>query len=184
MDVERFELRGEKQDFYLLASRMVPYKRMDLVAAAFADMPGRKLVIVGDGPERENVVRAARGAANISFAGAVATDRLVELMQQARAFIFAAEEDFGIMMVEAQACGTPVIAFGRGGALDIVGRDPPTGLFFEEQTTEAVAEAIDRFEGMTVCPRACRDNALRFSGEKFRTRMGAVIAEALAARDG
>ena len=184
VDVERFELREEKQDFYVLASRMVPYKRMDLVAAAFADMPERKLVIVGDGPERENVVRAARGAANISFVGAVATDRLVELMQQARAFIFAAEEDFGIMMVEAQACGTPVIAFGRGGALDIVGTNPPTGLFFEDQTSASVADAVRRFESMAVAPAACRENALRFSGEKFRARMGAVIAEALAGRDG
>ena len=120
VDVARFEIAYQREDYFLLASRMVPYKCMDIVVSAFADMPDRKLVVIGDGPEKARVLAAARGKPNISFVGTVNTTELVRFMQRARAFVFAAEEDFEIMMVEAQACGTPVIAYSRGGARDIL----------------------------------------------------------------
>jgi len=172
---------------YFLASRMVPYKRMDLVTAAFARMPGRRLIVAGDGPERARVEAAAAGAANISFVGAVDDAGMIRQMQRARAFVFAAEEDFGIMMVEAQACGVPVIAFGRGGAHDILAQaDPPTGVFFDAQTPEAIVAAVERFEAVETefDPAACRANALRFSREAFRARITGLVDEAMAARHG
>ena len=104
--------------YYVAASHWVPYKRMDLIAAAFRDLPGRRLVMAGDGPEADRVRRAA--GSNVEFVGKVPAERLRELLRGARAFVFAAEEDFGILPVEAQACGTPVIAFGRGGSLETV----------------------------------------------------------------
>jgi glycosyltransferase involved in cell wall biosynthesis len=179
-DLSRFALRREKQDHYLIASRMVPYKRIELVAAAFRRMPERKLVVVGDGPNEPAVRAAAAGAPNIDLRGRVATPELVALMQSARAALFAAEEDFGIATVEAQACGTPVIAFGKGGARDIVVVPPspdPTGLFFDAQTEDAVIEAVERFErqASAFSPEACRRNAERFSEEAFRERMRALV---------
>ena len=110
VDVERFALVDAPRPHYLIAARMVPYKRIDLVAAAFAGMPDRKLVICGDGPEMAKVRAAAAGAPNIELRGRVPADELLTLTQTARGFVFAAEEDFGIGMVEAQAAGTPVIA--------------------------------------------------------------------------
>ena len=174
VDTDAFTPVAQKRDFYLIASRMVPYKRVDLAAAAFRRMPRRKLVIVGDGPQMAAVRDAAGGAPNIGIRGHVAKAELVALMQAARACLHIAEEDFGIAMVEAQACGTPVLAFGRGGARDIV-RTPdesaaPTGLLFAEQTTEALMEAVERFEGMgdAFSAEACRANAERFSAAVFR----------------
>jgi glycosyltransferase involved in cell wall biosynthesis len=180
VDLARFALHREKGDHYLIASRMVPYKRMELVAAAFRRMPGRRLVVVGDGPNAPAVRAAAAGAPNIALRGRVETPELVRLMQTARAALFAAEEDFGIATVEAQACGTPVIAFGKGGARDIVRPPPapgPTGLLFAAQTEEAVIEAVERFEAEAgaFSPEACRRNAERFSEEAFRDRMRALV---------
>nr|WP_283949701.1 glycosyltransferase [Limobrevibacterium gyesilva] len=187
VDVGTFRIGGARSDFYLVASRLVAYKRVDLVVEAFAAMPDRRLVVAGDGPEWARVVKAARGAANIAFRGAVAQDELVRLMQEARAFVFAAEEDFGIALVEAQACGTPVIALGRGGARDIVREDDPaTGLFFQEQTASAIAAAVRRFEADAgrISPQACRRNALRFTVETFRTRITELVAREAAAAYG
>jgi glycosyltransferase involved in cell wall biosynthesis len=181
VDVDRFALRAEKEGFYLTASRMVPYKRIEIIAEAFRRMPDRRLVIVGDGPNEARVREAAAGAPNIAFAGRVGTAELVRLTQSARAAVFAAEEDFGIATVEAQACGTPVIAFGKGGARDIVVPPPapnPTGLFFPEQTAEAVIAAVERFETLAFAPADCRANAERFSQAAFRARMRQVVAEA------
>jgi glycosyltransferase involved in cell wall biosynthesis len=118
--VHRFTLRREKQDYYLVASRMVPYKRVELVTAAFRRMPRRKLVVIGDGPNMKAVREAAGGAPNITFLGRVSEPELIDRMQARAPSLHAAEEDFGIAIVEAQACGTPMIAYGRGGALDIV----------------------------------------------------------------
>lgn len=183
VDIDGFSPGETKSQAYVVASRMVPYKRMDLVAAAFARMPGRALLIVGDGPERARIEAAAAGAPNISFAGAVDDAGMMRAMREARAFVFAAEEDFGIMMVEALASGTPVIAFGRGGARDILGdAAPPTGLFFDAQTPDAIIDAIDRFEAQEAAfdPAACRARALGFSRESFRARIQATVTEALA----
>jgi glycosyltransferase involved in cell wall biosynthesis len=175
VDVERFLPSGEKDDFFLLACRFVPYKRVDLVVESFVRQPHRRLVVVGDGPDADRVRAAARGARNIELAGIVPQPALIGLMQRARAFVFAAEEDFGITLVEAQACGTPVIAYGRGGATDIVRTDDAgrTGVLFGRQTADAITAAVELFE--TLEPRitadACRMNAMRFSAARFRSEI-------------
>jgi glycosyltransferase involved in cell wall biosynthesis len=181
VDIERFALRAAKEDHYLIASRMVPYKRIELIAEAFRRMPGRRLVVVGDGPNAPRVRDAAAGAPNIEFRGRVGQEELVALTQSARACVFAAEEDFGIATVEAQACGTPVIAFGRGGARDIVvppGAPRPTGLLFDEQSAEAIVSAVERCEGLTFSPQDCRTNAEKFSPDAFRGTMRRIVQEA------
>ncbi|MEY2876219.1 MAG: hypothetical protein RLZZ373_3590, partial [Pseudomonadota bacterium] len=177
VDVERFALRTDKEDFYLTASRMVPYKRMPMIVEAFSRMPDKRLIVIGDGPEMDKV-RAAAGP-NVSVLGFLGDAALVDHMQRAKAFVFAAEEDFGITPVEAQACGTPVIAFGRGGSLETVrGRGHPaqrTGVFFTEQTPEAVIAAVEAFEALPVPirPETCRAHAEQFAPALFRQRFQA-----------
>mgnify|MGYP001170173512 CR=1 FL=1 len=165
VDVDRFVPGPPKEDFYLTASRLTPYKNVDLIVRAFAQMPDRRLVVIGDGPQLRQIRRDA--TPNVTILGYQPTQVLVEYMQKARAFIFAAEEDFGIVPVEAQACGTSVIAFGRGGATETV-IDGQTGLLFDEQTIASLSDAVKRFETMTPHPEACRENALRFSPVRFR----------------
>jgi glycosyltransferase involved in cell wall biosynthesis len=171
VNVEAFPFRREKEEFYLTASRMVPYKKIDLIVEAFAKMPHRRLVVIGDGPDAAKV--RARKAPNVSFLGYQRHEVLCDHMQRACAFVFAAEEDFGITPLEAQACGTPVIAYGQGGALETVrGLDDvtPTGVFFEQQSVEAICAAVQRFEDhqSMISPENCRENAIRFSPERFR----------------
>ncbi len=171
VDVERFQLCEKKEPFYLTASRLMPYKRVPSIVEAFRRLPDRKLVVVGDGTEMKRV--KALAGPNVEILGYQPSAKLVDLMQRARAFIFAAEEDFGITPVEAQACGTPVIAFGRGGALETVrGLEHvgPTGLFFSSQEPHAIAEAVLAFERNEerMLPASCRENALRFSVQIFR----------------
>lgn len=160
------------RDYYLTASRWVPYKRIDAIVAAFRSLPGTRLVVAGDGPDATRIRRAA--GASVEFVGEVERGRLRELMRGARAFVFAAEEDFGIVPLEAQACGTPVIALGRGGALETINAGPhqPTGLFFEQQEPAAITHAVRSFERSRSAfdPAACRQNALRFSTARFRAR--------------
>lgn len=171
VDVASFDLQTCKEDFYLTACRMVPYKKTELIVDAFNEMPERQLVVIGDGPNLDLVARKA--GPNVRVLGYQSFSVLKATMQKAKAFVFAAEEDFGIAPVEAQACGTPVIAFGKGGALETVrplGGDAPTGVFFEEQTVASIRAAVLRFEAVadTIDPLACRENALRFSEERFR----------------
>jgi glycosyltransferase involved in cell wall biosynthesis len=185
--VQRFTLRREKQDHYLVASRMVPYKRIELVTAAFRRMPARKLVVIGDGPNLKAVREAAGDAANITFLGRVSQPELIARMQGARAALHAAEEDFGIAIVEAQACGTPMIAYGRGGALDIVRAPPandPTGVFFADQTAESIIAAVEEFEALdgAITAEACRENAMRFGEPVFRDAMRALVARQMGER--
>lgn len=168
VDVEYFTPGGSREAFYLAASRMVPYKKLPMIAEAFArHLPDHELVIIGDGPEMGRV-RAAAGP-NVRVLGAQPREVLRDYLRRARAFVFAADEDFGILPVEAQACGTPVIAYGVGGARETV-REGETGVFFGSQTPEAVAEAVWEFEevagGLTAA--ACRANAERFSTARFR----------------
>ena len=163
---------------YVTASRFVPYKRLDMIAQAFSLLPDRKLIIVGDGPGAKKV-RAAAGS-NVMLVGRESRERVRERLRGARAFLFAAEEDFGIAPVEAQACGTPVIAYGRGGVLETVrGLDSPepTGVFYAEQTAASLADAIRRFEALErpISPGACRDSALRFRAELFRDGLRAFV---------
>jgi glycosyltransferase involved in cell wall biosynthesis len=185
VDIDAFPLHVEKQDHYLAVSRMVPYKKMPLIVEAFARMPSRKLVVIGDGPDLERC-RALAGP-NIRLLGYQPFAQLREHLQRARALVFAAEEDFGITMVEAQACGTPVIAFGRGGAAEIVrsagAPGGPTGVFFDAQTPEAIVEAVERFERQApIDPVACRTNAERFSTQRFADEFRAQVDRCLAER--
>jgi glycosyltransferase involved in cell wall biosynthesis len=134
VDVEAFTPGGDREGFYVTASRMVPYKRMDLIVEAFATMPGRRLIVIGDGPEAKRI--RSRGAPNIEFLGHQAFEVLRDRLRRAQAFLFAAEEDFGIAPLEAQACGTPVIAYGKGGVVETVrplGRPSPREFFFRSR---------------------------------------------------
>ncbi|MGG5888268.1 glycosyltransferase [Falsiroseomonas sp. HC035] len=181
VDLDGFPFKAGKGAAYVVASRLVPYKRIDLIAEAFRQMPDRQLIIAGDGPEMARVRMAAADAPNIRILGRVPQAELVALLADARAFVFAAEEDFGIGMVEAQACGTPLIAFARGGAADIVQPDV-TGVLFPEQSAEGIVGAVTRFESLLISPEACRANAERFSQAAFRDRILSVVREAGAAR--
>jgi len=173
--VDDFTLQPQKEDFYLTGSRMVPYKKIDLIVRAFSRMPDRKLVVIGDGPQYEKVLRDA--GPNVTVMGYQPFEVLRDHMQRARAFVFAAEEDFGIIPIEAQACGTPVIAFGKGGARETV-VDGKTGVFFEEQSEAAIQAAVERFEAAFESdPVAIRAHALRFSPERFRTELKAFVDE-------
>lgn len=163
---------------YVTVSRMVPYKRVDLIVEAFAGMPDKQLIVIGDGPEMAKV--RAKAGSNVQILGHLPFEAMREHVQRARAFVFAAQEDFGIAPVEAQACGTPVIAYGRGGAAETVRglqQNPPTGVLFEEQTVEALREAVRQFEqhAARITPAACRQNAERFAIGVFRQRMAALV---------
>ena len=166
--VENFVIgEAPRGEFYLTSSRMVPYKKMHLIVEAFRNMPDRTLIVIGTGPQFERI-RALAGP-NVRVLGYQPDDILITHMQRARAFIFAAEEDFGITPLEAQACGTPVIAFARGGAAETV-IDGVTGLHFHEQSAVAIEAAVRRFETVEhqFEPLRIRAHALRFSTDRFR----------------
>ncbi|HEX8542393.1 MAG TPA: glycosyltransferase family 4 protein [Pseudomonas sp.] len=184
VDTVNFTPQDTKQDYYFTASRMVPYKRMPMIIEAFAAMPDKRLIVIGDGPE---MARAkAIDAPNVTLLGYQPFAVLLEHMRNAKAFVFAAEEDFGISPVEAQACGTPVIAFAKGGALETVcGLDhpQPTGVFFHQQTMAAVVAAVGEFEAAQsrITVQACRENAERFSCERFEEEIKYFVESRLAA---
>lgn len=171
VDLQNYALCEQKQEFYLTASRLVPYKRVDLIVEAFSRMGDRQLVVIGDG-EQMSKIRAKAGK-NVQLLGYREPAELKAYMQNAKAFVFASEEDFGITPVEAQACGTPVIAFGRGGVTEsVIGldRDRPTGVFFGAQLVDSICEAVLEFERNQhlIKPQVCRENAMRFSIERFQ----------------
>jgi glycosyltransferase involved in cell wall biosynthesis len=158
---------------------MVPYKKIPLIVQAFAKMPDKKLVVIGDGPDLDKA-RSLAGS-NVKILGYQSAEVLKDHMQRAKAFVFAAEEDFGLTPLEAQACGTPVIAFGKGGAVETIRglqHRQPTGVFFEEQSTEAILKAVELFEknATLINTQACRANAMRFSQERFRQEFSGLIA--------
>jgi glycosyltransferase involved in cell wall biosynthesis len=164
---------------YVTVSRLVPYKVIDVLAAAFARLPGRELIVVGEGPERARI--AASAGANVTLAGQADDARRDEILRSADAFLFAAEEDFGIAPLEAQGAGLPVIAYARGGVTETIrGLDDPwpTGVFFDAQTPEAVADAVLRFEANAhrFDAAECRRNAERFGVERFRREFGEHVA--------
>ncbi|MBS0604819.1 MAG: glycosyltransferase [Verrucomicrobia bacterium] len=153
-----------KEDYYLAVSRMVPYKRIDLIAEAFSHFPDKRLILVGDGPEMKKVKSVA--GKNVEILGWQSDAKVRELMSRARGFLFAAEEDFGIVVVEAQAAGTPVIAFGKGAALETV-VEGQTGLFFKEQTVASLCDSIREFERRSFDPETIRRHAQSFSRARF-----------------
>jgi glycosyltransferase involved in cell wall biosynthesis len=163
-----------REDFYLTASRLVSYKQVVAIVDAFSSLPRRRLVAIGDGPELARL--RARATANVSVVGYQDTATLHDHLRRAKAFLYAAREDFGIVLAEAQAAGTPVIAYGRGGASEIVRgleTSHPTGVLFDHQTPGCIAEAIATFEREEhrIDARECRANAQRFSAERFRREM-------------
>jgi|SoiMethySBSTD1v2_1073268.scaffolds.fasta_scaffold83479_4 glycosyltransferase involved in cell wall biosynthesis len=180
VDVSSLPLSRSRGDFYLTVSRLQPYKRVDLLVEAFARMPERRLVVIGDGPMMKRL--RATPAPNVELLGYRPTAEVIEQMGRARAFLFAGIEDFGIVLVEAQACGAPVIAFAHGGAAEIVrGEDAasPSGVLFSEQTVESVIDAVNRFErnASRFETDACRASALRFDANVFRERFSSFVAE-------
>lgn len=168
VDIQDIALADGDGDHYVVASRMVPYKRFDLIVEAFKRMPGRRLVVVGDGVDFKRVKRIAQGCANIELKGYLPTAQMREVVGNAKAFVFAAVEDFGIAPLEAQAAGVPVIALGRGGSAETI-IDGTTGVLFPDQTVESLMAAVDRFEGLaaTIDPHACRANSERFATARF-----------------
>ena len=184
VEVDAFSLNAEpREEFYLTASRLVPYKNVDAIVRAFAETPRRRLVVIGDGPERPRIEALAAAAPNVDVMGYQPTVELIDHMRRAKAFVFAAEEDFGILPVEALACGTPVIAYGRGGVTESV-RDGIDGIFFGDQTPRSIRQAVDRFEARQQCdpfdPRVLHAQANRFSSQRFRQQFTDVLASVLA----
>jgi glycosyltransferase involved in cell wall biosynthesis len=187
VDIDQFTPGGSKGGYFLTGSRMNPFKRIDVVVAAFStQLRDQRLIVVGDGPDRSKI--EALAGPNVEMVGRVDRDRLRSLMQGAEAYVQAATEDFGIVVAEAQACGTPVVAFGRGGASEILRTgdqaDAPTGELFWAQSEDGVARGVrrflakrDRFE-----PEACRDNALRFGADRFRRELGEHVDRVLESR--
>lgn len=166
--------------YFVTVSRMVPYKRIDLIVAAFRNLPEHHLVVIGDGPERSSIEMLA--GPNVKLLGRISDLERDRIVAGARAFIFPAEEDFGIAPLEAQALGVPVIAYGRGGALETLkGLDDskPTAMFFEEQSAKTIADAVRRFDrlGAAFDPDACRANAIRFDSRVFREAFSRYVAD-------
>lgn len=179
VDLSKFTLETEKSNFYLAASRLVPYKRIDLIVDAFTRTPERQLKVIGDGPDMGKILAIAKGFSNIEILGFQSDAILQHNMQKAKAFVFAAEEDFGIIPVEAQASGTPVIAFGKGGCLETV-NDGITGIHFLSQSVESIIDAIDQFESTSLAaPQEIREHANKFSQETFKFGIKSLISEHL-----
>ena len=177
IDISNFELCNDKQEYYIASSRLVAYKKIDTIIEAFNQMPDKKLVVIGGGPNLEAYRKLAKD--NVTVMGYQPFDVLKDKMQHAKAFVFAADEDFGIIPIEAQSCGTPVIAYGHGGSLETV-NGGKTGLFFNEQTPEAIVEAVNKFETMgsqPFAPADCRQWAEGFSEERFKREIKEFVEE-------
>ena len=187
--VDDFTCTEIKEDFYVTVSRLVHYKAVEVLVEAFNLMPDKRLVVIGDGPMFKRL--QAMAGPNVELLGYQSREVVIDHLQRARAFVFAAHEDFGIVAVEAQACGTPVIAYGQGGALDSVipykGADAtdtehsPTGLFFDQQTAASVVAAVERFEALPdgISAKACAANAARFAPEHFRREFMAIVEQTI-----
>lgn len=184
VNCDKFTIGNTTEDYYFTTSRMVPYKKMDLIVEAFKYMPDKKLIVGGDGPDFKKIKKIA--SKNVELLGFLETNRLISYTQNAKAFIFAAEEDFGIAPIEAQACGVPVIAFGKGGALEtIIGNyssqnevaKSDTGVFFEKQTVEELIKAIEVFEKNQdkFDKKTIRNQALKFDTKRFEKEFKTII---------
>ncbi|BBG65025.1 glycosyltransferase [Hydrogenimonas sp.] len=175
VDVEKFQLCKQKEDYYLTASRMVPYKKIDLIVEAFSQTD-RKLVVIGTGPDMEKI--KAKAGKNVELLGYQSDETMVDMMQKAKAFVFAAEEDFGITPVEAQACGTPVICLGKGGTKETV-INRVTGVHFENQDIRDLLDAVNYFEANEKLfePIKIREHALKFGRERFENEIKLFVDE-------
>ena len=173
VDVDKFTLREAKEEFYLTASRMVPYKKIDLIVEAFSQTD-KKLLVIGDGPDMAKI--KSKAGKNVELLGFADDETMADLMGRAKAFVFAAEEDFGITPVEAQACGTPVICFGRGGARETV-RDGESGLYFMEQNAKELLAVVAKFEQNydKFEPTKIRENSLKFSRARFEAEIKSYV---------
>jgi len=173
VDVERFELCEEKEEYYVAFSRLVPYKKIDVIVKAF-NANGKRLKVLGSGPEIERL--RALASENIDIMGYREDAEIVKTMQKAKALVFAAVEDFGIVPVEAQACGTPVICLNRGGTAETV-VDGVTGIYFNEQSVESINSAVAKFEALSpgLLPKQIRQNALKFSKQRFEKEIHEFI---------
>jgi len=164
VDVNNFSVEENKENYYVAASRLVSYKKISLIVEAFNNMPNRKLKVIGDGPEMNKIIKLA--GKNIEILGRKSQLEMVKLLQKAKALVFAADEDFGILPLEAQSCGTPVIAFDKGGLKETV-IENETGIFFKKQEASHIIEAVNKFELQKFDPKRIRKNAERFSKERF-----------------
>ncbi len=169
VDTERFKNDStvKDSDYYLIVSRLGGYKKVDVAIQAFNKL-GKKLKVVGDGPQMQYLKSIA--APNIELLGRIADNQVTELVKNCKAFVFPTLEDFGIVVVEAQAAGKPVIAYGKGGALETV-VEGKTGLFFREQSAKSIIEAIGKFETMKFDEKDCQTQAEKFSKEVFKKNM-------------
>lgn len=176
VNTNNFTLQVKKDDFFLTSSRLVSYKKIDVIVKAFANRPADKLIVIGEGPDFAKLKKLA--TSNVSLLGYQKFEILKDYMQRAKAFIFAADEDFGITAVEAQACGTPVIAFKKGGSLETL-IENKTGIFFTEQTAPSIQQALDKFEQMkeVFIASDIRLHAEKFSEERFRKQIETFVLE-------
>ncbi len=176
VDVDKFEVSENKEDYYVTASRMVPYKRLDIIVEAFNDMTDKKLVVIGSGPEKEKLKSVA--SSNIRIIEHQETEKLKEYMQKAKAFVYAAEEDFGIIIVEAMACGIPVIALNYAGTSESV-VDGETGILFDKQTKDSIISAVKKFENSenNFDANSIREHAKKFSRTKFENNIKNFVDE-------
>jgi glycosyltransferase involved in cell wall biosynthesis len=163
VDIDKFSLCTQKDDFYLTASRQVPYKKTRLIVEVFNDMPEQKLVVIGSGEEDEKIKKIAKS--NVKILGYQPDDVLINYMQRAKAFVYAAVEDFGIAPIEAMACGTPVIALNNGGTAETVIRGV-SGVHFEKQSKKTIIKAIENFERLKFEPEVVRESVLKYSNFK------------------
>jgi len=176
VETQKFTLCKEKDDFYLTASRLVPYKKTKLIVEAFNEMPERKLLVIGDGEEYEAIRNIAKE--NIILLGYRDKKTMIESMQKAKAFVYAAIEDFGIVPIEAQACGTPVIALGIGGTAETV-VDGKNGVHFADQNKKSIIDAVNRFENLTFDYARISKDAQSYSRERFKNEIKTFIDEKL-----
>ncbi|MCX8515114.1 MAG: glycosyltransferase [Burkholderiales bacterium] len=175
---------NRKKNYFLAVSRLVPYKKMALIAEAFKLMPDRQLIMIGSGPEQKKIERLIANTANITFLGYQPENTLIDYLQQAQALVFAAEEDFGIISIEAQACGTPVIAYAKGGNLETViniDQINPTGVLFTEQTTASICQAVTTFRQQQhlITSSSCISNAQKFSNDEFKEKLTHFVKDKL-----
>lgn len=172
VEIEDAVFNDLKENYYVTLSRLVEYKRVDILVEAFNKMPDKKLIIIGDGRAKSSLEKIANK--NVIFKGYLPKKEAMQIVSLAKAFLFMPKEDFGIVPLEAQACGTPVIAFGEGGALETV-LDRKTGLFVKEQNAKSLEEAIVEFENIKIDTHECREFAQNFSPERFKAQISEFL---------